>query len=43
MSGDRSERWCDGCEKETPHRQNGDTHQCLACPERIEIEEVLRS
>lgn len=42
-----TERWCDGCEDETPHRQispsnaPGSTYQCLACPERIEIEAVL--
>lgn len=36
-----TERWCDGCEKETPHRQMGDSYQCLVCPERIEIEAAL--
>lgn len=42
-----TQRWCDDCEDETPHRQArpssapGPTYQCLVCPERKEIEAAL--
>ncbi len=41
-------RYCDDCEDETPHRQvspadvPGETYSCLACPERKEIEAMLK-
>ncbi len=48
MSSQRTvQRWCDGCEDETPHRQVGDesgpgpTYRCLTCPERLEVEAAL--
>lgn len=47
--GGSDRRWCDGCEDETPHRQVGDssapgpTYECLACPERMEIEAALET